>query len=98
MQKNIFVRWFGRRPRLLPFRKAGLRRVAVGRSNFLFVGSKEAGEDLAVIYTLVASCEKHGINPVAYLSDVLVRVQKHPASRIEELLPHRYRPPERPVS
>jgi transposase len=74
--------------------EAGLRRVAVGRSNFLFVGNEQAGHDLAIIYTLVASCEKHGINPVAYLSDVLVRVQKHPASRIEELLPHRYRPPE----
>jgi transposase len=78
--------------------EAGLRRVAVGRSNFLFVGNEQAGHDLAVIYTLVASCEKHGINPVAYLSDVLVRVQKHPASRIEELLPHRYRPPERVAS
>lgn len=78
--------------------EAGLRRVAVGRSNFLFVGNEQAGHDLAVIYTLVASCEKHGINPVAYLSDVLVRVQKHPASRIEELLPHRYRPQEHAAS
>jgi len=63
----------------------------VGRSNYLFVGNEEAGHDIAVIYTLVASCEKHGINPVSYLADVLVRVQKHPASQIEDLLPHRYR-------
>jgi transposase len=72
--------------------EAGLRRIAVGRSNYLFVGNEEAGHDIAVIYTLVASCEKHGINPVAYLADVLVRVQKHPASQVEDLLPHRYRP------
>ncbi len=73
--------------------EAGLRRVAVGRSNYLFVGHKESGEDHAVLYTLVASCEKNGVNPVAYLTDVLTRVQTHPASRIHELLPHRWKPP-----
>lgn len=75
--------------------EAALRRVALGRSNFLFVGNEDSGHDIAVLYTLVASCEKHGLNPIAYLTDVLVRVQKHPASRIEELLPHRYKPAER---
>ncbi len=75
--------------------EAALRRVALGRSNFLFVGSEDSGHDLAVLYTLVASCEKHRVNPIAYLTDVLVRVQKHPAARIEELLPHRYKPTER---
>ena len=75
--------------------EAALRRVALGRSNFLFVGPDKNGEDLAVLYTLVASCEKHRLNPIAYLTDVLVRVQKHPAARIEELLPHRYKPTER---
>lgn len=75
--------------------EAALRRVALGRSNFLFVGHEDSGHDLAVLYTLVASCEKHGLNPIAYLTDVLVRVQKHPASRVEDLLPHRYKPTER---
>jgi transposase len=74
--------------------EAGLRRVALGRSNFLFVGSEEAGHDLAVLYTLVASCEKNGVNPLAYLTDVLTRVQSHPANRIEELLPHCWKPPD----
>jgi transposase len=73
---------------------AGLRRVALGHSNLLFVGSEESGHDLAVLYTLVASCEKNGVNPVAYLTDVLTRVQNHPASRIEELPPHRRKPPD----
>jgi len=76
--------------------EAGLRRVALGRSNYLFVGHKESGHDHAVLYTLVASCEKNGVNPIAYLTDVLTRVQTHPASRIQELLPHRWKPPDQP--
>ncbi len=43
-----------------------------------------------MLYSLVASCEANGINPEAYLADVLLRVQTHPAARIEELLPHRW--------
>lgn len=74
--------------------EAGLRRVALGRSNFLFVAHKESGADLAVLYTLVASCEKNGVNPIAYLTDVLTRIQSHPANRIEDLLPHRWKPPD----
>jgi transposase len=74
--------------------EASLRRVALGRSNFLFVGNEDAGNNLAILYTLVASCEKHGVNAITYLSDVLLRVQTHPATRVAELLPHRWRPPE----
>jgi transposase len=44
--------------------EASLRRVALGRKNFLFVGNEDAGHDLAVLYTLAASCEKHGVNPI----------------------------------
>jgi len=47
-----------------------------------------------VLYTLVASCEKLGINAIDYLTDVLMRVQTHAASRIHELLPHRWKPPD----
>lgn len=70
--------------------EAGLRRVALGRKNYLFVGSEESGHDFAVLYTLVASCEKHHINPIDYLADVLVRVHRHPAARVDDLLPHRW--------
>jgi hypothetical protein len=73
--------------------EAALRRVALGRANFLFVGNEAAGQDLAVLYTLVASCEKHGRDPIEYLTDVLIRVQSHPANRIVEILPHRWKPP-----
>ena len=75
--------------------EASLRRVALGRGNYLFFGNEAAGHDFAVLYTLVASCEKHGVNAIDYLTDVLTRVQTHPASKIEELLPHRWKPPDR---
>jgi transposase len=76
--------------------EAALRRVALGRANFLFVGNEKSGHDFAVLYTLVASCQKHDIEPIAYLTDVLTRVHTHPASRVEELLPHRWQPRDRP--
>jgi transposase len=75
--------------------EAGLRRVALGRKNFLFVGNEDAGHDLAVLYTVVACCEKHGVNPIDYLTDVLTRVHSHPAAKVLDLLPHRWKPPPR---
>ena len=47
-------------------------------------------ENLAGLYSLIATCEANDLNPVAYLADVLMRVQTHPASRVDELLPHRW--------
>jgi transposase len=64
-----------------------LRRIALGRKNYLFVGDVEAGKSLAGLYSLVATCESRGINPLDYLADVLGRVQDHPANAIHELLP-----------
>jgi transposase len=64
-----------------------LRRVALGRKNYLFVHDVERGASLAGLYSLVATCEARGINPFEYLTDVLARVQDHPASRLDELLP-----------
>jgi len=69
-----------------------LRVAALGRKNFLFVGTNEAGENLAGLYSLIATCEANGVNPVDYLADVLIRVQSHPMSRIDELLPHNWSP------
>ncbi len=64
-----------------------LRRVALGRKNYLFVGDVDAGMSIAGLYTLVATCEARGINPFAYLADVIPRVQDHPKRRLDELLP-----------
>jgi transposase len=88
---GLFLRY----PRIPPDNnrsEAALRRVALGRKTFLFVGKKEAGENLAVLYSLVASCELNGINPIAYLTDVLLKVDRHPAARIDELLPDAWMP------
>jgi transposase len=73
--------------------EAALRRVALGRKNFLFVGNDRAGENLAGLYSLVATCEANGVNPLAYLADVIIRIHEHPNSRIDELLPHHWRGP-----
>jgi transposase len=64
-----------------------LRRIALGRKNYLFVGDVESGKSLAGLYSLVATCESRGINPFDYLADVIARVQDHPANAIDELLP-----------
>jgi transposase len=67
-----------------------LRVAALGRKNFLFVGHELAGQNLAGLYSLVATCEANGVNPEAYLADVLLRIQTHPSSRIEDLLPQNW--------
>jgi transposase len=69
-----------------------LRMVAVGRKNWLFVGHDNGGHRAAIIYSLVASCKLCGIDPFAYLRDVLERISTHPASRIAELLPRNWQP------
>ncbi len=73
--------------------ESALRVVALGRKNFLFVGGPETGQNLAGLYSLVSTCEAHDVDPIEYLRDVLLRVDTHPASKIDELLPHRWQPP-----
>lgn len=69
-----------------------LRCVAVGRKNWLFAGSAEGGRRAAILYSLVASCKRHKIDPFHYLRDVISRINTHPMSRIRELLPATYMP------
>src|SRR5580698_4325014 len=71
--------------------EAALRIIALARKNSLFFGNDEAGERFAVLYSLIATCEKHSVNPVEYLTDVLLRIHDHPKARIAELLPHRWK-------
>ena len=73
-------------------RQRGFAAGACARKNFLFVDHDEGGEHLAGLYALVATCEANGVNPQAYLADVLLRVQTHPASDIDQLLPHNWSP------
>jgi len=67
-----------------------IRPIAVGRRNWLFVGSKRGGKAAAIIYTLLASCRLAEIDPWVYLKDVLCRVATHPASQVADLVPARW--------
>lgn len=71
-----------------------IKPVALGRKNWLFAGSDEGGRTAATLMSLCASCKERGLDPFAYLRDVLARVSTHPNSRIEELLPDRWKPAE----
>lgn len=74
--------------------EAALRRVALGRKNFLFVGHEEAGENMAVLFTIVASCVQNELNPVDYITDVLELVATHPHRDIDAILPDRWPRPD----
>jgi len=68
-----------------------VRPVAVGRKNWLFAGSERGGQAAAIAYTLIQSCKLAGVDPYAYLRDVLIRVATHPASRVGELTPAKWK-------
>ncbi len=70
-----------------------LRTIAIGRKNFLFVGNNQAGQNLAILQSLVSTCVANKVNPREYLADVLVRIQTHPMKRIDELLPMLWKKP-----
>jgi transposase len=64
-----------------------IRPLALGRKNYLFAGSDAGGERAAAVYTLVESAKLNGLDPEAYLREVLGRIADHPINRIAELLP-----------
>lgn len=64
-----------------------IRPVAVGRKNYLFAGSHEAAQRAAMIYSLLATCKLHGINPYYWLQDVLENMHRYTTENIEGLLP-----------
>ncbi len=69
-----------------------MRPVAIGRKNFLFVGSDRGGRAAAIAYSLIQTCKLHGVEPFAYLTDVLRRLPAYPINRVAELLPFRCTP------
>jgi transposase len=67
-----------------------IRAVALGRKNWLFAGGDEGGRRAALLYSIFATCASSGVEPFAYLADVISRVQRTPASQIRELTPRRW--------
>jgi transposase len=65
----------------------GLRGIALGRKSWLFCGSDRGGQRAAAMYSLIVTAKMNGVDPQAWLTDVLARIAAHPAHRLDELLP-----------
>src|SRR5580698_5274508 len=64
-----------------------LRGIALGRKSWLFCGSDRGGQRAAAMYSLIVTAKMNGVDPQAWLADVLARIAAHPAHRLDELLP-----------
>jgi len=69
-----------------------VRVPAVGRRRWLFIGHPDAGWRSAVIYTIIQSCRRRGLNPQEYLTDVLTRLPSMTNQNVGQLLPSRWKP------
>ena len=70
-----------------------IRPAALGRKNWLFFGADAGGERAAAFYTLVRTARLNGVEPEAWLTDVIARIGSHPINRLAELLPWNWQPP-----
>lgn len=64
-----------------------MKRVAIGRKNWLFAGNDAAAENHARLWSLIASCERHRIDPQRYLTSVLAKIGSTPAEELDQFLP-----------
>lgn len=92
-------------PKVLPYLKHGfleldnnfaersIRGIALGRKNYLFMGSEGGGKAAAIAYTLIETCKLNAIEPQAWLTDTLARIADHKITRLEELMPWNYAAP-----
>jgi len=67
-----------------------MRPIALGRKNYLFMGSENGGTSAAIVYTLIETANLNGVDPQAWLTDTLDRIADHKITRIDELLPWHY--------
>ena len=67
-----------------------LRPLTIGRKNYLFAGSHEATQPAAMLYSLLATCKLHNINPYYWLKDVLEHMHLFNTNNIEQLLPQNW--------
>lgn len=68
-----------------------MRGIAIGRKNYMFIGSERGGRSAAIAYTLIETAKLNGVDPQAWLTDTLSRIADHKINRIDELLPWSYR-------
>ena len=71
-----------------------IRPLALGRKNYLFAGSDTGGRRAAIMYTLIETAKLNGVDPEAWLADVIARIADHPINRVDELLPWKWRQPQ----
>jgi len=64
-----------------------IRPTAIGKKNWLFMGDADAGDRSAIIYTIVECCRRRGLDPAAYLRDVLTRLPNMTNWQISEVTP-----------
>lgn len=67
-----------------------MKPVAIGRKNYLFVGSKGGGKSAAIAYTLIETAKLNSVDPQAWLTHVLAKIADHKITRLDELMPWRY--------
>ena len=67
-----------------------IRPLAIGRKNYLFAGSHESAQNIAMFYSFFATCKTLNINPAEWLTDVINRIPEHKANRLFELLPQNW--------
>ena len=75
-----------------------IRPTAIGKKNFLFFGAEEAGQRNAVVYTLIANCRLHGVEPYEYLKDVLARLPSTTNHQVGELTPQKWKAAQRKIT
>jgi transposase len=76
----------------------GLRGIALGRKSWLFCGSDRGGRRAAAMYSLIVTAKMNGVDPQAWLADVIARIATHPAHRLDELLPWNWTSPNPAIS
>lgn len=67
-----------------------MRAIALGRKNYLFMGSERGGKSAAIAYTLIETAKLNGVDPQAWLTEVLARIADHKITRLSELMPWSY--------
>lgn len=72
-----------------------MRPLCLGRKNYLFAGSDAGGQRAAILYTLIETARLNGVDPMAWLADVIARIADHPINKLDEMLPWRW-PDQRP--